>query len=112
MAASKVPWGSRINLSIGGGLQEEQILGPDLIGMTFAEAKQMLEDKGINLASVIAPGVRDTAAAFVYKQNPERYDVGKQPVYIRPGQTMDLWLTSEPVDVDSLKIKNDKDLYQ
>ena len=29
--------------------------------------------------------VKDTAAAFVYKQNPERFDIDKTPLYIRPG---------------------------
>lgn len=113
-AGTKVPWGAKINLVIGGGLQVEQIAVPDLVGMTFADAKALLESKGITLASVIAMStVRDTAAAFVYKQNPEKYDVDKvTPLYIRPGQTMDLWLSPTPMDVDSLKQKDQKDLYK
>jgi beta-lactam-binding protein with PASTA domain len=113
-AGTKIPWGAKINLVIGGGLQVEQIAVPDLVGMTFADAKALLETKGITLASVIAMStVRDTAAAFVYKQNPEKYDIDKvTPLYIRPGQTMDLWLSPTPMDVDSLKQKDQKDLYQ
>ena len=113
-AGTKIPWGAEINLVIGGGLQVEQIAVPDLVGMTFADAKALLESKGITLASVIAMGtVKDTAAAFVYKQNPEKFDIDKvTPLYIRPGQTMDLWLSPTPMDVDSLKQKDQKDLYQ
>ena len=111
-AGTKIPWGARITLIIGGGLHIEQVLVPDLVGMTFADAKAVLESKGITLASVIAmTTVRDTAAAFVYKQNPEKYDIDKvTPLYIRPGQTMDLWLSAIPLDTDSLKQKDQKDL--
>ena len=82
--------------------------------MTVAEAKALLETKGITLASVIVMStVKDTVAAFVYKQNPQRFDIDKvTPLYIRPGQTMDLWLSPIPLDTDSLKQKDQKDLYQ
>lgn len=112
-AGTKVPWGARINLIIGGGLQVEQMSVPELVGLTFAEAKALLETKGITLASVITMNsVKDTAAAYVYKQNPERFDVDKTPIYIRPGQTMDVWLSPIPLDSDSLKQKDQKDLYK
>jgi beta-lactam-binding protein with PASTA domain len=110
---TKLPWGAKVTLIIGGGLQAEQIAVPDLIGLTFAEAKAVLEEKGISLAAVIPmTTVRDTAAAYVYKQNPEKYDIDKQPVYIRPGQTMDLWLSPIQLDTDSLRTKQQKDLFQ
>ena len=110
---TKLPWGAKVTLIIGGGLQAEQMAVPDLIGLTFAEAKAVLQEKGISLAAVIPmTTVQDTAAAFVYKQNPEKDGVDKQPNYIRPGQTMDLWLSPIQLDVDSLKTKQQKDLYQ
>ena len=113
-AGTKIPWGARINLIIGGGLQLEQVMVPDLVGMTFTDARALLETQGITLASVISMStVKDTAAAFVYKQNPQRFDIDKvTPLYIRPGQTMDLWLSPIPLDTDSLKQKDQKDLYQ
>ena len=110
---TKVPWGARITLIIGGGLQSEQMLVPDLLGLTYAEAKALLQEKGISLASVIPLStVKDTSAAFVYKQNPGTKDVDMQPLFIRPGQTMDLWLSPEKMDADSLKTKAQKDLFQ
>ena len=113
-AGTKVPWGARITLIIGGGLQVEQMMVPNLVGMTFADAKALLETKGITLASIIAMStVRDTSAAYVYKQNPDRFDIdGTTPLYIRPGQTMDIWLSPIPLDTDSLKKKDQKDLLQ
>lgn len=112
-AGTKVPWGARINLIIGGGLEVQQIMVPDLLGLTFAEAKALLETKGVTLAAVIPMStVKDTSSAYVYKQNPARFDVDRQPIYIRPGQTMDLWLSPRPLDSDSLKSQQQKDLYQ
>jgi eukaryotic-like serine/threonine-protein kinase len=112
-AGTKIPWGSRINLVIGAGLQEQQMLVPDVVGLSFAEAKSVLESKGISLAAIVAMStVKDTASAFVYKQNPGTFDVDKKPVFMQSGQTMDLWLSPTPPDLDSLKIKDQNDLLQ
>lgn len=112
-AGTKVPWGSRINLVIGAGLQQQQMLVPEVVGLTFAEAKSVLESKGISLAAIVAMStVKDTASAFVYKQNPEKFDADKKPVYMQPGQTMDIWLSPTPLDVDSIKVKNEQELPQ
>lgn len=94
LAGAKVKWGSKITLVIAGGLNEQQMMVPDLIGMTFAQAKAQLELIGVNVAGVIADGeIKDTAAAFIYRQNPERFDEEKRPKYIRPGQLMDLYIS-------------------
>jgi len=91
---AKIRWGSKISLVIAGGLNEEQIIVPDLIGLTYGQAKADLEQRGINIGAVIADaGVTDTLAAYVYKQNPERYDDERRPRYIRSGQLMDLYLS-------------------
>ncbi len=95
-AGTKIPWGSKITLVIGAGLQVQQVLVPDLIGLTYEEARQLLKDKGISLAGVIPMStVRDTANAFVYKQNPETRDVDHNRMYIQPGQTIDIWLSED-----------------
>lgn len=111
-AGTKIPWGSRITLVIGGGLEVEPMKVPDLFGLTFTEAKATLEGLGITLSGIIAPGVRDTASAFVYKQNPETHDFDNKPQFIQPGQIMDIWLSPTPLDRDSLIYKNNKDLFQ
>ncbi len=55
---------------------------------------------------VIDPLVRDTAAAYVYKQNPETKNEENRRYRIRPGQMMDIWLSLEkPVIDSSSKIK-------
>ncbi len=110
---TKVPWGSGITLIIGGGLQAEQVLVPDLLGLTFAEAKEILQEKGISMAAVVPMNtVRDTAMAYVYKQNPEIKDIDGNPVFIRPGQTMDIWLSPVLLDPDSLRKNNNQEISQ
>ncbi|MEO6453618.1 MAG: PASTA domain-containing protein [Ginsengibacter sp.] len=104
---SKVPWGSSIILIIGAGLQAIQVPVPDLLGLTFAEAKQVLDENGISLAAVvILPEVKDTPNAFVYKQNPETMDIDSTRNFIQPGQTMDIWLSPIQINTDSLSNQN------
>ena len=97
-AGSKLPWGSRITLIVASGLDDQQIIVPDLLGKTLAEARLTLEENGINIGAVIADAtVTDTAAAFVYKQNPDRLDEESQPRYIRSGQLMDVWISQQMI---------------
>lgn len=104
-AGAKIPWGSKVDLEIGSGLSDEQMIVPSLVGLTYSQAKQILEDKGIMLASTIVDkGTTDTANAFVYKQNPPRFNEDQTPNYIRSGQVMDVWVNAEmktPVDTVS-----------
>lgn len=106
---SKVQWGSRIDLVIGGGLEDRQIPVPSLLGMTFAEARSYLQESGINLGAVIGDGkITDTASAFVVQQRPERFDAGNRPIFIQSGQLMDVWISQEmKIAIDSVsKVKN------
>jgi beta-lactam-binding protein with PASTA domain len=102
-AGTKVIWGSKISLVIAGGLNDEQIIVPDLVGKTFAEGKITLEAIGVNVGAVIAKdGIRDTAGAFIYRQSPERYNDEHKPIYIHPGQLMDLYISREIILPDSV----------
>ncbi|MBC7534826.1 MAG: PASTA domain-containing protein [Ferruginibacter sp.] len=106
-SGSKIPWGSSIDLVIGKGLGEERIIVPMLDGLTFAEAKIVLEQSGIILgATIVDPGVTDTLAGFVYGQIPPRYDEDKVPVYIQPGQIMDIHISRQPKSsTDSTRVQ-------
>lgn len=105
----KVQWGSRISLLIAGGLMDEETMVPDLIGLTYSEAKAQLDLLGVNIAAIIAEGVvTDTASAFIYKQSPETMDEEKRPLFIRSGQLMDLYISSikkSPIDTTQSRIK-------
>ena len=74
---------------------DQETMVPDLTGLTYAEAKVQLELLGVNIAGVVADGVIiDTAAAFIYKQNPAPMDEEKRPLFIRSGQLMDVYISS------------------
>jgi len=99
---AKVQWGSGITLVIGGGLADQQILVPNLLGMTFGEAKAMLSESGIGIGAIIAKEpLKDTASAFIYQQNPERLDENFSPRYIQPGQVMDVYLSPVMIAIDT-----------
>jgi beta-lactam-binding protein with PASTA domain len=96
MPGSKVPWGSPIDLLVGSGLTMEKIKVPNLLGMTYQEAKVMLEANTIELGAVIIDAdVKDTAIAYIFKQSPPVKDEDDFPTYILPGQLMDIWLSVE-----------------
>ncbi len=107
---AKLPWGSKITLVVGAGLEDKQIMVPDVIGMTYGEAKTYLEENGIFLGLPITEGaISDTNAAYVWKQNPPRYNEEKIPNYIHSGQVMDLFIASQmKYESDSLENKKNK----
>ena len=101
---AKIQWGSRIDLIIAGGLGNKQIPVPSLVGLTYAEAKAILDENGISLGATISDGIiTDTASAYVIKQMPDRLDINKMLIYIKSGQVMDVRISQEMKNIDSLK---------
>lgn len=98
LPGEKIQWGSKITLIVSGGLKEDNIRVPDLIGKTYGEAKAALDSIGA-IVSLIAPGVRDTMGAFIIKQNPPSMDEENHYVYIKQGMVMDIWLSPVMVNL-------------
>jgi eukaryotic-like serine/threonine-protein kinase len=91
---TKIQQGSSIDLVLSDGVGETEFTVPNLIGMTFGEAKSRLESNGLSFLSVIPdPDVTDTANAFIKEQHPRRMGVDGKRNKIRSGQTMDVWLS-------------------
>lgn len=90
---TKLRMGSTISLVLGDGVGNKDFAVPVIIGMTFGEARTLLQSYGIGFA-VILPNedVKDTASAYIYWQNPQRFDDDKKIQHIRSGQTMDVKL--------------------
>ncbi|MEJ7627759.1 MAG: PASTA domain-containing protein [Ferruginibacter sp.] len=105
-SGTKLPWGSKIDLIIGSGLDDQRILVPNLIGLSFGEAKILLEQHGISLGGIIVePNITDTLSSFVEWQSPPRFTEDDQPVYMQAGQLMDVKLTKAmKIIEDSTKI--------
>ncbi|MCC7401819.1 MAG: PASTA domain-containing protein [Chitinophagaceae bacterium] len=100
---TKIPMGSSITLVLGTGVGEVDFPVPDLIGMTYSDAKMLVESDGLNFFSVITDNdVKDTANAYIYWQNPARYTDDHKLQRIFVGQTIDIKLSSQkPAIADS-----------
>lgn len=93
---SKIPWGSPVSLIIAAGLSEEKFPVPDLINMTLATARSILDSNQITVGAIIPdPDVTDTSAAFIWRQDPPRYNASKELMYMKAGQIMDIFLSKE-----------------
>ncbi len=99
---TKVYYGSVVSLVLGSGLGADEMEVPMLIGLTFEEARNLLQGMGLNVGAPLLDGdVRDTLRAYIYKQSPDRRqqlpDGSYQTNRIRPGQSIDLWLGTSQV---------------
>lgn len=94
---TKIQQGSKITLVLGNGIGDTGFLVPDLVGLTYNDAKIQLEADGLILgAAVINRNVTDTSGAFVYRQSPVPFNMDeKKPNRIRQGQSVDLWMGIE-----------------
>jgi eukaryotic-like serine/threonine-protein kinase len=101
-----VKMGSSISLVIGSGIGNVDMAVPKLIGLTYSEARILLESNGLIIGSVIAdPLVKDTINAFIYRQTPTYRTEDGFRVRIRPGQMIDVWLSVEKPVVDSTSVQ-------
>jgi eukaryotic-like serine/threonine-protein kinase len=98
---TKLRMGSKINLVLGDGVGKREFAVPVIVGLTFCQAKGILEENGIGIGAIVAGGVKDTCGAYIWKQNPERYDDEKKILRIRPGQLIDVWLSVDKPVRDS-----------
>jgi eukaryotic-like serine/threonine-protein kinase len=88
-AGTKIPQGSPITLVLGSGLGHEDFSVPDLVGLTYNDAKVLLESNGLNVGTVI-PAIDPNA--FVGRQYPDHATPDGRVNRIRQGQSVDLWL--------------------
>jgi eukaryotic-like serine/threonine-protein kinase len=105
--ATRLFQGSTISFVLGSGIGTDEFEVPELRGMTYRDAKALLNSMGLNIAGVLPDrDVEDQEKAFIYKQIPERTlrmpDGFIQKNKIRAGQSMDVWLSiNKPSLVDS-----------
>ena len=88
---SPIQMGSSIDLLIGSGLGGSAVPVPDLFGLTYPEARLVLELNGITSGVILLDdGLVDTTLGFIYWQNPNPFDEQQKINMIRPGQLMDI----------------------
>lgn len=88
-AGTKIPQGSSIVLVLGSGLGSEEFSVPELYGLTYSDAKVLLESNGLNVG-IVMPATDPNA--YVYRQQPEHSTPDGRLNRIRQGQSVDLWL--------------------
>ncbi|MES2332220.1 MAG: PASTA domain-containing protein [Bacteroidota bacterium] len=98
---TKIPIGSVIGFVLGSGEGGGVINVPNLIGMTYEEARTYLSTMGINFGSVTGMDeVKDSASAFVVRQIPDVLSdsIGpsgmRVPNKIKQGQVIDVFIGS------------------
>lgn len=90
----KIQQGAAITLVLGNGIGTAGFLVPDLSGLTYRQARSWFDSSGVIAGAVVVDkDVTDTANAFVYRQSPEPFNEERRPNPIRPGQSMDIWLS-------------------
>lgn len=103
-AGTLIPEGSAITLVLGNGLGNVANAVPDLIGLTYLQARDLLSASNLNVGVVLMSGpVTDTANAYVFKQNPPQKNELGEPNRIRAGASIDLWI-SQTNPNDSLNV--------
>ena len=101
---AKIRQGSAITLVLGNGVGQNEFAVPNIVGLTFGQARGMLGANGINIGSVVLEdGVTDTVNAYIYRQSPTRYDDDRKIAHIRSGQLMDVWLSLQKPVADSTR---------
>ena len=71
---SKIPSGTLIHFLVGDGGASAGIPMPDLVGLTYDQAKAQLMSFGLNLGVISVNGsIGDSASAFVFDQSPTVY---------------------------------------
>jgi beta-lactam-binding protein with PASTA domain len=104
---TKVPKGATIDLLLGRGLRNEKTVLPRVIGLTLAEARNLLLEASLNLGRFSFDETvidhLDSLQARVYSQYPNPNPEGENAINF--GAQVDLWLTQNesriPVEENS-----------
>jgi beta-lactam-binding protein with PASTA domain len=99
---TKIHMGSVIDLVLGDGGSGIQVPIPNLYGMTLAEARVILESRGLMVDVIYPPDLANNPNAYVYKQEPQPRTPDGRPNTMSQGQLVDLFLQLEqPVSADT-----------
>jgi beta-lactam-binding protein with PASTA domain len=103
-AGKMIPEGSNITLVLSSGTGNTENPAPDLVGLTFLEAKETLSASNLSIGIVLVdPSVTDTANAYVTKQDPMHRNNLNELNLVRAGESIDLWLSAtKPVKDDGV----------
>ncbi len=90
-----IPFGTKINLVIGEGLSGKQPV-PNLIGMTWADAKLLLDSLSLTSNVIWEGSFTDSNSAIIYMQQPEALDELDFRNSILQGDIIDIRIMQSP----------------
>jgi eukaryotic-like serine/threonine-protein kinase len=103
---SKIKVGSRIDFVVGSGLGSELMNVPNLVGMTYEEARATLDAYGLTGVPLPDPDVTDKESAYVYWQSISPKTADGVNVKIRQGQMIDMKLSTQPPQKDTTRTQS------
>ncbi|CAL1519614.1 hypothetical protein MMC2321_03364 [Chitinophaga sp. MM2321] len=90
-----LPEGSNLTLILSSGTGSIENPVPDFVGLTYAEAREMLSASNLGPGTIIIdPSVSDTLNAYIIKQVPSRKNEIGDFNMVRAGESVDLWLSA------------------
>jgi eukaryotic-like serine/threonine-protein kinase len=93
---AKIRKGSYIDLVIANGLGSDEIVVPNLMGLTIEEAKILMKENRLGFgAMVYDEQMTDSTTAIIWKQSPEEYNEMDEVNKLRLGESIDVWLTND-----------------
>lgn len=95
LAGAKLPYGSTISLVVGEGLYGEVDV-PNLIGVTWREAKMIIDTLQLTANIVWEGTIDDTATAVIYMQQPEALNELDFTNKLPKGDMLDLRIMQSP----------------
>ncbi len=91
-----VAQGSRIDLIIGDGLGETELMVPDLIGQSFLEAMAVVGALNLTPNLMFVGDITDSFSALVYDQQPKSMNVAMTHNRIHEGDIIDIFVKQNP----------------
>ncbi|HVI48578.1 MAG TPA: PASTA domain-containing protein [Chitinophaga sp.] len=100
-----LPEGSNVTLILSSGTGSIENPVPDFVGLTYAEAREILNASNLSAGTVIIdPNVTDTINAYIIKQVPTRKNEIGDFNMVRAGESVDFWLSAtKPVKDSTIK---------
>ena len=103
-AGEKIAKGTQVQLVVGSGAGGNNVVVPELIGLTYAEAEMSLEDASLKVGVAIYDNTvttkSDSTMAVVYRQNPN----GLNGQTATAGSGVTIWLTkNQDIVIDAME---------
>jgi beta-lactam-binding protein with PASTA domain len=106
IAGQKLPQGAKVDIVIGAGYGNRNILVPHLLNLTFSEAKTILDSLNLFYTEVWDGRITDSSTAVIYFQMPTTKNEQGYPNHILEGENIDIRIRQEMPVADSNIVDN------